>query len=458
MSRHNVSYIWAGLAVLSVWAGAQLFAEDGWRAGMARAKITPEEPMWMAGYSSRTNVAQGELHDLWIKALALDDGAGHRAVVVTSDLLGFPRNMTDPICNKVQTLHGLGRGEIMLSASHTHSGPVLRGALYDIYPLDDAQRDRIEKYSSGLEKTVVETVGAAISALRPVKLGFIQATCGFAANRRENTEQAVSALRASGRPTKGPSDHDVPILAVRDTADRLMAVVFGYACHNTTLAGYEWCGDYAGFAQIELETRHPGAQAMFVSGCGADQNPIPRRTVELCQEYGRQLAEAVDGAVKKGATPIAPKLNTAFECITLDFDGPLDEQALKTAAAKGGYEGRWANRLLGEISAGKKLETSYSYPVQVWRLGDDRVWIALGGEVVVDYALKFKSAYGGDTWVTGYANDVMAYIPSRRVRDEGRYEAGAFGVYGLPARAWCQDIEERITDAVERLIGRTAAR
>jgi hypothetical protein len=88
----------------------------------------------------------------------------------------------------------------------------------------------------------------------------------------------------------------------------------------------------------------------------------------------------------------------------------------------------------------------------VWRLGDDQLWVALGGEVCVDYVLRFKKEYGPQIWVNGYANDVMAYIPSRRIWEEGGYQAGAFEVYGLPANRWCPDIEDRITGAVARLL------
>ena len=114
---------------------------------------------------------------------------------------------------------------------------------------------------------------------------------------------------------------------------------------------------------------------------------------------------------------------------------------------------RWARRLSAELAAGKVFERGYpEYPVQVWRLGSGQLWIALGGEVCVDYALRFKREFGSDTWVNGYANDVMAYIPSRRLWEEGGYQAGAFDVYGLPATRWCLEIEDRIAGTVAQLV------
>ena len=85
----------------------------------------------------------------------------------------------------------------------------------------------------------------------------------FAVNRRENPSNKVSEWRDGGT-LKGPVDHDVPVLSVRDPEDAtLRAVLFGYACHATTLSGLQWCGDYPGYAQIAIEKEHPGCVALF---------------------------------------------------------------------------------------------------------------------------------------------------------------------------------------------------
>ena len=83
------------------------------------------------------------------------------------------------------------------------------------------------------------------------------------------------------------------------------------------------------------------------------------------------------------------------------------------------------------------------------------MWISLGGDVVVDYALKIKSILGETTWVTAYADDVMAYIPSRRILQEGGYEGSSSMIaYGLPTYRWADDIEDRLCAAVEVLANR----
>jgi neutral ceramidase len=423
-----------------------------WKVGIASAKITPEKPLWLAGYAARDHAAEGTLHDLWIKVLVLESVAGDRAVFVASDLLGWPKGMSERVCAELKTRCGLDRSQIMLTASHTHSGPVLRDALYDIYPLDQKQRALIEEYSAALEKTAVATVVKALFQLTPATLWAGEGSTNFAVNRRNNPQDQVGDLLARGVAPKGPVDHDVPVLAVRSPEGRLIAVVFGYACHCTTLSSYGWSGDYAGFAQIALEQSHPGALAMFHAGCGADQNPLPRGEVTLCRRYGNMLAAAVEEALRTPMRTVAPQLRTGFQLVELDYEKPLGEPELRASARKAGYEGRWASRLLKQLQEGKPFPKGYPYPVQAWKLGADQLWISLGGEVVVDYSLRLKAKYGPRTWVTGYANDVMAYIPSRRVWEEGGYEAGAFSVYGLPTNRWAPDIEERIAGCVDGLV------
>jgi len=429
-----------------------------WRAGTAKGKITPAEPFWMAGFAARTRPAEGTLHDLWVKALALEDARHRRAIVITTDLVGYPKPVADAICDQIASKCGLQRSQIMLTCSHNHSGPVLSSALTDIYPLDDRQRAMIAQYTPVLERTIVAMAAAAFAHLAPATLAIGLGQCDIAVNRRNNVEKQLPQVLAEHKPLRGPVDHSLPVLAVRGADGRLQAVLFLYACHNTTLSGYLYAGDYAGFAQLALEAKHPDCLAMFAIGCGADQNALPRSTVEVSRNYGNALAEGVERVLAQAMKPVASGLHTDFAITGLPFEGELSVEQLRRAATSGGYLGRCARGDLQRLQVlhahGKKLPDPYPYPVQVWRLGTDQLWIALGGEVVVDYALSLKAKYGPSTWVFGYANDVMAYIPSRRVWNEGGYESGALNVYGIPAQRWCHDIETRITAAVEQVVGR----
>jgi hypothetical protein len=423
-----------------------------WKAGIAKAVITPQKLMWLSGYGGRDRPAEGTLHDIWIKVLALEDARGHRAVLLTSDLCGIPKWMYDSVCETLKQQHGLARSQIRLTYSHNHCAPVQRGELDDYYPLDETQKALVDEYSNWLEKKFVETIGKALSSLRPAQLEAGEGVCAFAVNRRNNKEVEVPDVLARGEKLKGPVDHSVPVLSVRTPEGKLTAVMFAYACHNTTLSFYQWCGDYAGFAQIALEKSHPDATALFVTGCGGDQNPLPRRTVELCEKYGNMLATSVEEALRQPMKPLAPQLRTAFEFVTLDFQrNPTRQELEEDAKGSNLIRARWAKRMLKMMDEGKPLAKGHPYAVQAWRLGE-QLWIALGGEALVGYSLRFKQELGKETWVTSYFADLTAYIPTRRNWDEGGYEVEFLYEYGLPALRWAADVEDRIAACVHRLV------
>ena len=427
-------------------------ALDGWKAGLARVNITPDEPMWMSGYGSRDHVAEGKLTDLWAKALVLEDQQGHRALLITLDLVGIDRDLSQRVCRQIIDRHNLRRAEIALCTSHTHTGPVVGRNLKSMYwRLDDAQWQQVESYTDKLEKQLVALADEAVASLLPCRLSWTHNTCTVAVNRRNNREADVPELRKEGK-LQGPVDHDVPVLAVRGEDNQLRAVVFGYACHATVLSSYLYSGDYPGFAQIEIEQALPGTVALFWAGCGADQNPIPRRQVEQAKAYGRRLAEAVLRAVDATLQPIEGTLRTSYAEVDLPFDKlPTREQLQSETESSNRFVAARAQLLLDQIQRDGALSPTYPYPVQLWQLGSNVRFTVLGGEVVVDFALRLKRELGTNTWIAAYANDVMAYIPSRRVLNEGGYEgAGAMIYYGLPT-AWAPRVEELIIRQVHQL-------
>lgn len=428
-------------------------AASGWKAGVARAVITPEKSVWLAGYGSK-RAPDGKLHDLWMKALALEDSEGHKAVLITSDFQGVPKVMSDPVFEQLQKLYGLQRSQVMFTFSHNHCGPRLGDDLVDYYPIDPEQVELVHEYTVTMIKKTVALVGEALSKLAPASLQQGEGKATFAVNRRNNREADVADLLAKGTPLVGPVDHTVPILSVTRPDGKLEAVLFGYACHPTTLSFLTWCGDYPGFAQLELEKSHPGTTAMFVNTCGGDQNPLPRRKVELCEKYGHMLAVAVEEALKQPLKPISDGLRTAFELIDLPYLKVVTREELEAAAKDGNaVKARWATRMLKKMDAGDQFEAAYPYPMHAWRLGKEMLVIGMGAETVVDYALRFKGEFGPGTWVMGYADDMISYIPSKRVWLEGGYEGGSnLYEYGRPAFRWAEDIEDRISASVQKLV------
>jgi neutral ceramidase len=426
-------------------APALAFAQRraAWSAGVATVDITPQQSLWMAGFARRKEPSQGVALALHAKALALQAGSGRPAVLVTVDLLGVTARSATQVVARLQRRHRIARANVLFNASHTHCGPVVDEQLSVAYDLTPEQWGAIRTYTAWLDEKLVAVIGDALSQLRPANVAYARGSASFAANRR-----------VSFTPD-GPVDHAVPVLRVDKPDGAPLAIVFGYACHNTTLGDtfVQYHGDYAGVAQAVLEQRHAGTTALFVTGCGADANPRPRGTVELVQAHGTALADAVDRALA-GAAPVSPALQTAFGVVDLPFvDAAARERWHSKLTIDPVYLKRHAALMEQAIARDGRLPKAQPDPIQIWVLGPDLTLVALGGEVVVDYSLRLAREYPGRRlWVAGYSNDVFGYVPSRRVLREGGYEgADAMIYYGRPG-PFTDDVEELIVDKVKRLM------
>ena len=441
-----------------VFAGSPVTQDKGWKAGVSRVIITPEESIWMAGYAARNHPSEGILHDLWAKALALEDTDGKRAVLITSDLIGFRGSyLPDRIREKLKSKYNLSESEVILSYSHTHSGPELMyspqeylGRRDTTGPYSPAQREKIINYSGKLEDKIVKIAGEALNSIEPVKLYSGQGVSRFAVNRRVNG--ARTTVNELTMELDGPVDHSVPVIKVEKSSGQLLAVVFGYACHNTTLSIYQISGDYAGFAQIEMERNYPGTTAMFFAGCGADQNPLPRRTISYARQYGKTLSASVEAVISEPMKELSPRLATAYTEIELGFSDPLPTgDVLLQAIQKSKVYPGSAENLLYRLNQGEMLRSSYPYPLQFWKLGDQNLFV-LASEVVIDYSLKLKQIFGNDIFVMAYANEGMGYIPSLRVLSEGGYESERSPNF---TGTWAPDIEMKIILGIIKLVEHT---
>jgi neutral ceramidase len=429
-----------------------LFAADVnvWRAGAASARITPEKPMWMAGYAGRTGPSEGVELDLYAKVLVLTDAEKNRAAFVTLDLIGVPRSLRLSVAEQAEKRFGISPSHLVLNASHTHSGPELKSSrLYGVDDVPLREREAAE-YVAKLETTLLRLIGEAIEGSRSATVDFCSARCGFAMNRR--TPDGKGGWKNFPNPA-GPVDHRVPVLRVNGTEGGEIAVMFGYACHCTTLGHQKFSGDYAGYAKERIETAHPGVVALFMNGCSGDQNPYPRRTVELAETHGTTLATAVEAALTTTLRPVAPSLRAAYGEIPIEYERiPSRAELEEERKSKDKWTSVHAERVLRRLDEDGSLPKEYPYPVQVLRLGRELTWVTLGGEVVIDYVFRIERELQESlVWVSGYSNDVMGYIPSRRVWDEGGYEAGGAMVYGTHPSRWASSVEERIIAAVRTL-------
>lgn len=415
-----------------------------WKAGVASIKITPEKPVMMAGYASRNKPFERVESDLFAKALVLEDAKGQRVVLVTSDLIGFPAAVAEPICDRLRDKLGLKREQILLNSSHTHTGPIVS------LESEGAEGQRTIEYTRWLQDRVVDVVTQASSKLEPVRLSHGSGVIHFVMNRREFTPNGVIL----GVNPRGLADRSVPVLRI-DTADgKPRAVLFGAGSHNTTLGPscYEICGDYAGFSQTFVQEKHPGVTALFMLGCAGDANPYPRNSMEDSKQHGAELGKEVCRVMDAKLRPVRGPLQLAFGRV----DIPLQEVPSKADLEKlvktkqPSAHVFFAQRALAMLEKGEKLPTHYSAPISVIQLGPDLTLVGLPGEVVVDYLTMVEKAIGPNhLWVAGYCHDVFGYLPSAKVLAEGGYETR--GLYTGGVGLFSPKAQDVVIDKVKEL-------
>lgn len=429
-----------------------------WKAAAAQAVITPQEPMYLAGFANREVPSEGTLVNLRAKALAVEDPSGTRFVTVTLDLIEITFQIRDAVVAKVKEKYGLPNEALMMNSSHTHTGPELvhTELKFEEFTEDPLRKERCLRYNEFLTEKIVGIIGQALESLTPVTITYAHARCGFAMNRRLPVEGPDGVTYRNSPNPDGVVDTDVPVLTIRRPDESVLAIAFGYACHNTSLNLKLWSADYAGYAQIALEQAYPGSIALFVMGCGGDQNPYPRFDPIFSSRHGQTLATAVQSAMTAINEPIHGPLRLNWQTARIDYQSiPTAEELEKAKESEKGHPLRWTERRLRALSRGE-LRDHYDYPIQVVHFGDTLTLVGLAGETCVDYSLRLKREFKGPgrLWVVGYCNDILAYIPSKRVLLEGGYEGGESLVYWsnpLHPAYFAESIEERIIGKVHEM-------
>ncbi|WP_306061595.1 hypothetical protein [Natronococcus wangiae] len=420
-----------------------------WRAGTATTVITPEEPLWLAGFASRDATADGVETDLHAKALAVSDASGETLVLVSVEVISIPPALRENLERRCADRFGLGPESVAFAATHTHCGPLLQEFRGRIYGVDDDLIARSLSYRDRLEDALLDLIDDALADRRPATLAYSRTRCGFAMNRRRPTPDGI----VHGPNPDGPVDHGVPVLAV-ESARTLRAVVFGYACHATVTKTDGYSGDWPGYAMAAVEDRYPDATALFLTGCAGDQNPYPRRRPELPKQHGQSLANAVEAALEAPRRRLRGSLRLAHEEIPLSFEGYDRDELESLRASDDPYERRHATLLLERLEDAGKLPTEYPYPMRAIGFGDDLTLLALAGEVVVDYAIGLEAELPGPIWVAGYTSGSFTYVPSRRVLAEGGYEGGDVTRFRRYPGRLEPSVEERVFEAARALAER----
>jgi hypothetical protein len=330
---------------------------------------------------------------------------------------------------------------------------MVNGMLKNMFGTDlpAAQQANVDRYTNELREWMVQVAREAIAKMEPATISMAHGEVKFAGNRRYKSPTGF----ANSPNPEGPTDHDLPVLKVTDAKGEVLAVFTSYACHCTTMGWNYVHPDWAGIAQLHLEMAYPGAVALTAIGCGADQNPYPRREENLVRIHGYNLAQEAKRVVCGKTRPIAGPLDCGLRNLKLPFDTLPTEAELKAKAetGKSAHEKYHAKFFLGLMERREAVPTELPYVVQAWRFADDLAMVFLNGEVVVDYSLRLKREFDHDRmWVNSYSNDVPCYIPSDRVLAEGGYEGGGAMIYYLRPTKFAPGLEDKIIGAVHELV------
>jgi neutral ceramidase len=421
--------------------------------GVAEIDITPAEPIRLTGYGNREQPTADVRQRLWAKAMAFG-GDPDVAVLIAVDLVGVPSALTEGIARRLSNAH-VRREQFVISATHTHTGPVVGGALPYIFnvPASPAQQQAIDRYTGSLGGKLEEVARAALANRRPSRLSWAIGRAGFAANRRVIKDGKWTGF---GITPDGAVDHDLPVLAVHAPDGALRAVLVNYACHATTLEGRDnfLHGDWPGVAKDLIQRRHPGTMALVTIGTGADANPNPRGGgLPDVERNAVSVADEVDRLLAAPLRPLTSPPRGRIRTIDLDLATLPTRQELEERARKNVPDGFLAQALLARLNRGERLPATASYPIQAWAFGAELGMVFLGGEVVADYGLRLKRELDGSRlWVNAYSNDVAFYVASKRLIPEGGYEVNQSMVYyGQPARL-ADGTEDRIISTVRELL------
>jgi hypothetical protein len=305
------------------------------------------------------------------------------------------------------------------------------------------ERKHLNQYAKLLLNRMEEVVLKALAKRTIGRLDWAQGSADVAANRRVLTDGKWTGF---GAVPEGAVDHSLPLLRVTDTDGHLIGVVINYACHNTTLRGKftKIHGDWAGCAQKYIENEHPGAVCLITIGCGADSDPCPHSTVELCEQHGRTIADEVNRLLEGPFKQVKPEVKARVKTIHFNMNEAPSVEEIKKRQGKS-----WLLRdAIKQIESGDDLPSSVDYRVVSWCFGDDLAMIFLEEEVVVDYALRIKREFAGDRlWISAYTNDVSTYVVSKRLISEGGYEArnslSAMLSFGQP-----QNVKPTVEDCI----------
>lgn len=407
------------------------------RVGAAKADITPDWPLMLAGFAARTEASRGVSHPLYVRVMMLETGDA-RAVILSADLLWWSPQQIPELRRDVASVTGASEDAVLFSASHTHSGPQTSTRVASGVGIADP------RYLELLRDRTLSTAAAAVADLEPASLQRFDGHHDLGFNRRPQFDP------------DGPVDPALTVIRAVRPDRSSKALLAHYACHpiitQEPLVSSEWPG--VAMSRLESEL---GGTALFLQGCCGDINPYDPATdgslrgtdVEVVREGERFAAAILDLIVGAGELLTPSHLGGRLTTVELPFADLPDEASLRSGALERGVTGQWSRALLAHPEW-RRL----TIPLHLQRLdiADGLSLLAMDGEVVVSYGLHIRERSGNRVLPMGYANGMTGYIPTAKIVAEGGYEGGESRVWFLLPAPFSPDIESAVISALDDLL------
>ncbi|HOJ10218.1 MAG TPA: neutral/alkaline non-lysosomal ceramidase N-terminal domain-containing protein, partial [Clostridiales bacterium] len=389
-------------------------------AGVGKRIITPSAGVDLAGFGRLDRKNIGVHDDLYVNALALQQDE-KRTLIICADIIGFGFDLTQKIKKDINCKYGFNEDEILLSASHTHSGPqTLENMLVTLGKWN-------EDYIGHFLSCVMSSVESALKSMEEVDIYLGKTQCNIGINRR-----LIKDGKANFQPNEeGAADKSVTVLKLMK-GDTTKAVLFSYACHPSTIGDDFVSADYPGVAKKVVEyDLGKGAVALFMQECCGNirvrtikGNDFRGGTWKDVREFGIELGAAVsklcsgeNGEMKK-LDKNDLKISTAIMHMQLPTRGKPQKEGLEKVKNSGNiHEQLWAERMLNDYA---NLNDTVPFTIQRIALNNDFSIIAMSGEVCVEYGLYLKNMDAGKTIISAaYSNGVSGYIPTEEMFEQG---------------------------------------
>ena len=424
MNRIIINFLILLLALVTITPVPMFSQNPTLKAGISKVDITPSESLYMGGYdeSCRAELSAGNNGNIYIRALVLDDNL-KRIAFIELDVVSLPRDNYDTIRKLISDATAIPFANIILGCAHNHSAP---------YPGGKNLNSTWYKKFNG---EIIKAVQDAILDLEPVKIGGGLGRSYIAMNRRKmmtdtlsyltfdenNSSQSYGKYKTDqpvliremegvyrlGANPGGSIDEDVGILRIDKISGQPKAVFINYACHGTSLGGRNnfITPEWNGFMLEYIEKHLPGVTTIFAPGASGDINPRfvggldgYKDDIENTKALGNEIGREVVNVINEIKTDIP--LDPEIKMVSTNIICP---------------------RKYGEVVKDFR-NTTIAVPITAIRM-DDFIWITFPGELFHEIGQTIKSSmHTANTYIVGYSNGSLGYMPTQKAYGEGGYE------------------------------------